>query len=145
MAGVTEVQPGSYTVMDAQYRQIGSSESNAEFATYLPAITLLTTVISANKQSHVTLDAGLEALYYDATPPIVISHPGLAYEWGGFGDEHGKLVKTVEACNLPAYLDLVELIVPHCDPSINLFDRFYIVENDKVIDVWEIDMRGKSQ
>lgn len=144
-ASVTEIQPGSYTVMDVEYSAIGSKENNHCFHTFKPAMTLLTTVISSNRSEHVTVDAGTKSIYVDKRhQPIIISHEGLEYNWGGFGDEHGKITALNNA-RLPTNGDVIELIVPHCDPTINLFDKFYIVENDTVIDIWGIDLRGKSQ
>ena len=132
---VTEIQPGSYTVMDKEYFDIEAMDS------FLPAMTLLTTVISANHDTHVTVDAGLKALYKDPTTPQIISHEHLTYDWDYFGDEHGKITGK----HLPKLGEIIEMIVPHCDPTINLFDCFYVTENDVVTDIWAIDLRGKSQ
>jgi len=41
--------------------------------------------------------------------------------------------------------EVVELIVSHCDPTVNLFDEFYVIRDGRVIDVWPIDLRGKCQ
>ena len=133
---VTEIQPGSYTVMDQEYFDIDYQGQH-----FLPAMTLLTSVISANHSMHVTVDAGLKALYKDPTPPKIIQPSGLHYDWDLFGDEHGK----VTGAPLPKIGDVLEMIVPHCDPTINLFDRFYIIEDNEVADIWPIDLRGKSQ
>ena len=142
---VTEVQPGSYTVMDREYQLIGSEQDPQHFQRFKAAMTMLLTVISANHPTHVTVDGGTKSLYVDAhTKPKIISHPGLHYDWGGFGDEQGKITAD-PGIALPKVGDLLELIVPHCDPTINLFDVFYITERDRVVDQWTIDMRGKSQ
>ncbi|CAM2741749.1 alanine racemase [Legionella steigerwaltii] len=141
---VTEIQPGSYTVMDVQYATIGSRNNERQFNAFKPAMTLLTTVISNNRTEHVTVDAGTKAIYVDQHKPKIISHQGLEYDWGGFGDEHGK-VTAVNGAQLPEYGEVLELIVPHCDPTINLFDQFFITENDRVVDIWDIDLRGKCQ
>ncbi|WP_454782861.1 DSD1 family PLP-dependent enzyme [Legionella sp. WA2022007384] len=141
---VTEVQPGSYTVMDVQYTSIGSQSNPEQFNTFKPALTLLTTVISNNRTEHVTVDAGTKSIYVDQYKPKIISHQGLEYDWGGFGDEHGKIT-AVNGTQLPPYGDVLELVVPHCDPTINLFDQFFITEHDIVVDIWNIDLRGKCQ
>jgi len=141
---VTEIQPGSYSVMDAEYSNIGSAEQGDRFTTFKPTMTLLTTVISTNHKTHVTADAGLKAIYSDPTQPRVLNRDGLQYDWGDFGDEHGKLYAS-DPEKLPALSEVIELIVAHCDPTINLFDIFYVTQNDRVVDVWPIDMRGKSQ
>ena len=80
-------------------------------------------------------------LFRILSSPKIISHDGLIYDWDLFGDEHVK----VTGSSLPVVGDLIEMIVPHCDPTINLFDKFYIVENDVLVDIWDIDLRGKSQ
>ncbi|CAM2821845.1 DSD1 family PLP-dependent enzyme [Legionella worsleiensis] len=140
---VTEIQPGSYTVMDVQYESIGSRENPRQFNRFKNALTLLTTVISANRKEHVTVDAGTKAIYFDPNyQPRIISHPHLFYDWGGFGDEHGKIMGNAP---LPGCAELIEMIVPHCDPTINLYDQYVIVQNNEVIDLWDIDLRGKSQ
>lgn len=33
----------------------------------------------------------------------------------------------------------------HCDPTINLFDKYYLVRGDIVEGAWDIDLRGCSQ
>lgn len=142
---VSEIQPGSYIVMDVEYGEIGSKENINGFTMFENAMTLLTSVISTNDTRHVTVDAGWKALYINDLKPNVISHPWLSYDWGGFGDEHGKITCNQKDKKLPKLGELLELIVPHCDPTINLFDKFYITENNIIIDEWPIDMRGKSQ
>lgn len=140
---VTEVQPGSYTVMDMEYQLIGSRENDQALERFQPAMTILVTVISANQATHVTVDAGTKALYFDAgTKPKIISHPGLHYDWSLFGDEHGRITAD-EGVTLPKVGEVLEIIVPHCDPTINLFEVFYLSEGDEVIDEWKIAMRGK--
>ncbi|MDR3443377.1 MAG: alanine racemase [Legionella sp.] len=62
---VTEIQPGSYSVMDVQYEQIGSKEDPQHFNQFQNAMTLLCTVISSNRTEHVTVDAGTKAIYFD--------------------------------------------------------------------------------
>jgi D-serine deaminase-like pyridoxal phosphate-dependent protein len=66
----------------------------------------------------------------------------MVYDW--FGDEYGK-ISFAQEVDVSPLGSVLELIVSHCDPTINLFDRFYVTQNGKVIDVWEIDLRGRSQ
>ncbi len=40
---------------------------------------------------------------------------------------------------------VLELVVSHCDPTVNLFDFFYVIRDGIVRDIWPIDMRGKGQ
>ncbi|MBY0379422.1 MAG: DSD1 family PLP-dependent enzyme [Burkholderiales bacterium] len=137
LACVTEIQPGSYCVMDQEYNNIEYKEIQ-----FLSAMTMLSTVISVNHKSHVTVDAGTKVLYKVDTKPQIISHNSLCYDWDGFGDEQGKVYYRDNTGVLPILGEQIELIVAHCDPTINLFDEFYITENDIVIDKWDIDTRG---
>jgi D-serine deaminase-like pyridoxal phosphate-dependent protein len=144
VAELTDLQAGSYTLMDAEYLNIGSSQNPLKFEKFPPALTLLTTVISSNHPGFFTVDAGLKALYHHGGTPSVL-HPdglGLTYEWRG--DEHGRI-------NVPGAIrkfeigEVLELVVSHCDPTVNLFDAFFVTRKSVVVDVWPIDMRGKCQ
>jgi len=141
---LTELQVGSYTVMDAEYLNIGSKDDPGRFSAFRPALTLFTTVVSVNRQEFVTVDAGLKSIYRHGGDPFVITREftSLKYDW--FGDEYGKLIGQDHA-KLPELGTVLELVTSHCDPTINQFDYFYIAKGDKVIDKWPIDLRGKSQ
>ena len=141
---VTELQVGSYAIMDAEYLAVGSAEDPTRFAPFGPALRLLTTVVSRNQPGFVTVDAGLKTLYKDGGIPQVIgpAHSGLVYDW--FGDEYGK-VSRPGSVDLPAIGTVLELVVSHCDPTVNLFDRFYLTKGTEVVGVWPIDLRGCSQ
>lgn len=138
---LTEIQPGSYAVMDAEYFSINLKDNSHK---YQSALTLLTTVISTNQKTHVTCDAGWKALYEVPTKPIILKPSCYQYDWGGFGDEHGKIT-AINNTKLPKLGDRLELMVAHCDPTINMYNYFYVIENEIVIDIWPIDMRGSSQ
>ena len=141
---VTELQAGSYVCMDTEYLDIGSADDDTRFVSFDPALRLLTTVVSANHDGFVTVDAGLKALYKDGGKPRIVT-PGyvdLAYDW--FGDEYGRITGTDDS-KLPTLGTVLELVTSHCDPTINLFDRYYLTRGEKVTGVWPIDLRGCSQ
>ena len=141
---LTELQVGSYAVMDAEYLAVGSAQDPERFVSFAPALRLLTTVVSANQDGFVTVDAGLKSLYRDGAVPQIISpeNSHLVYNW--FGDEYGK-VSCSGDFDLPALGTVLELVTSHCDPTINLFDRFYLTSGSEVVDIWPIDLRGCSQ
>jgi D-serine deaminase-like pyridoxal phosphate-dependent protein len=141
---VTELQVGSYACMDAEYLGIGSAEDAARFAAFAPALRLLTTVVSANQKGFVTVDAGLKSLYRHGGIPQVLGaeYAGITYDW--FGDEYGKISCPANG-KLPALGEVLELVTSHCDPTVNLFDRFYLTRGAEVVEVWPIDLRGCSQ
>ena len=94
------------------------------------------TVVSATQPDRVSVDAGTKAL--DTTvphKPEATSRPGLTYNRGG--DEFGIL--TLEpGGTLPSIGDRLEFIVPHCDPTTNLYDRIYAVRGERVEAIWPI-------
>ncbi len=141
---VSELQVGSYVMMDAEYLAVGSAADPARFAGFPPALTILTTVISVNRPDFVTVDAGLKTLYHHGGAPTVVRPEGLAlrYEW--FGDEQGMLLYQGETRSLRLG-QVVELVVSHCDPTVNLFDVLHVTSGDAVVDLWPIDMRGCSR
>ncbi len=141
---LTDMQVGSYTVMDAEYMNIGSSQDPSRFDKFSPALTLLTTVISVNRPNFVTVDAGLKALYHHGGTPAVLKAPGPGFQYDWFGDEQGKIIIPATSVK-PSLGDILELVVSHCDPTINLFDAFYVTRKGMVADIWPIDLRGKSQ
>jgi D-serine deaminase-like pyridoxal phosphate-dependent protein len=141
---LTDLQVGSYTLMDTEYLGIGSAEDPQRFKKFPPALTLLSTVISANHPGFVTIDAGLKSIYHHGGIPQVVfpANEGWRYEWRG--DEHG-MIHFAGADQKLKLGEVVELIVSHCDPTVNLFDEFYVIRDGRVIDLWPIDLRGKCQ
>jgi len=125
---LTELQAGSYVMMDLAYRRLG-----VEFAN---AMTVLTTVVSANHDAFVTVDGGFKAFSTDRSyGPEALDFPGSVYRWGG--DEFGYV--DVDECERkPRLGDRIEFLPPHCDPTANLYDRIYACRGDEVEDVWPV-------
>jgi len=144
IAEVSELQVGSYVLMDTEYLDIGSALHSSHFLAFEPALRMLTTVISANHENHVTVDAGLKSIYRDGGMPRVAG-PALSpleYDW--FGDEYG-MISAKDGSPLPAPGAVLELLVSHCDPTVNLFDAYHLTRGDAVVGSWPIDLRGCSQ
>jgi D-serine deaminase-like pyridoxal phosphate-dependent protein len=66
--------------------------------------------------------------------------PDLKYNWRG--DEHGEISFPTGSARFKLG-DVLELVVSHCDPTVNLFDVLFMTSNDIVTDIWPVDMRGK--
>jgi D-serine deaminase-like pyridoxal phosphate-dependent protein len=125
---VTEIQAGSYALMDMAYGKLGLQFRNA--------MTIITTVVSANHADFVTVDGGLKAFSTDRGYGPEAAHlPGSAYRWGG--DEFGYL--DLAGCQpKPRLGDRVEFIPPHCDPTVNLYNQIYACRGDNVESVWQV-------
>ena len=124
----TELQAGSYVLMDLDYRRVG--------ADFPHALTVLATVVSTNHDAFVTLDAGLKAFSTDrAFGPEARDLPGSSYRWGG--DEFGFLAVDA-AARKPRLGEKLEFLPPHCDPTMNLYDRIHVCRGDQVEAVWPL-------
>ena len=44
--------------------------------------------------------------------------------------------------NQPMIGAKVELVTPHCDPTINLHDFIHCVRGQTLVDIWPVDARG---
>ena len=40
--------------------------------------------------------------------------------------------------------DQFACVVPHCDPTVNLYDRYHVVRGDTLEAIWPVDARGRS-
>ena len=111
-------------------------------AGFAQSLTIATTVVSANQPGFVTVDAGLKAMATDAGPAGIAGGPdGMTYHF--FGDEHG-LVTDGSGPRLRRG-DRVELVPPHCDPTVDRYDVLWLVRGDTVVGAAAVDARGCSQ
>jgi D-serine deaminase-like pyridoxal phosphate-dependent protein len=130
----TEVQPGSYVLMDNDYPKNTPAEDVPELKNTLYA---LCTVISVNAK-HAVLDGGLKSFAVDSGLPRIIV-PGWTVK--SLSDEHTTIVSEPGAAPLKVG-DKVRLIPGHCDPTVNLHDWLIAVRNGKVEELWPISARG---
>jgi 3-hydroxy-D-aspartate aldolase len=140
--GMTDLQVGSYLFMDVQYRMIGDADGEV-FDAFEPSLTVLSTAISQPVPQLITIDAGFKAFAHEPeAKPQFKDRAGLTYFYGG--DEHGICAFTGEARAL-ALGEKAELLVSHCDPTVNLYDAYHVVREGMVRELWPIVARGKSQ
>ena len=129
---LTELQVGSYIFLDREYRDCELAGPGFEQALWVDA-----SAISVNAPGMVTIDAGLKAFATDAGAPVVASGSA-RYDF--MGDEHGALIGEV----LPGLGERVTLVPPHCDPTVNLYDAYWLVEGETVTGSWPVTARGRS-
>lgn len=139
MRTLNELQVGSYAFMDVQYNAVEIlPDAPLPFET---ALTVRCSVVSNNGEGYVTIDGGLKCFATDGPAPAVASGapPGAVYQF--MGDEHGRITfaKAGEHLEIGAAL---ELITPHCDPTVNLHDVIHCVRGDTLADIWPVDARG---
>ncbi|MHB8375585.1 MAG: alanine racemase [Dehalococcoidia bacterium] len=130
MAGVTEIQAGSYVLMDTAYAKLGIP--------FEQAFSVLGTVLSRPRPEQCASDNGHKACSMDHGNPAVKGIDGARVLF--LSDEHATIALPPE-CTLEVG-DRIELWPSHIDPTINLHDVLYAVEGDEVVGVWPIAARG---
>ncbi|MDQ2648118.1 MAG: alanine racemase [Actinomycetota bacterium] len=125
---VTELQAGSYCLMDTEYRPHATEFENALFVN--------TTVISVSPKGWGVLDAGLKAFGMDHGDPKVLDVGDCWFvsdEHITFGIAEGAKVQVG---------DRVRVVPAHVDPTVSQHERMHVIDGDEVLDVWDVDLRG---
>jgi D-threonine aldolase len=132
----TELQPGSYVFMDADYQRNALAPDQHPFE---QSLFVVATVMSTPVRERAVVDAGLKAFAFDSGPPVVYGARGLTYTRGS--DEHGVITVGAEA-RPPLIGDRLWLVPGHCDPTVNLYDWIVGVRGTRVECVWPVSARG---
>ena len=122
---VTELQAGSYCLLDTDYTRLDSP--------FEVAVTVLATVVSVSPRGWAVADAGLKAFGMDHGPP---AWPGGKVAF--VSDEHTTLRDPEGTL---AAGDRVRLLPGHLDPTVARHQRFWVVDGDDVVDCWPVDLR----
>jgi len=138
---LTELQVGSYVFMDRQYNDVWRKPgARPPFET---SLFVQTSVISTNRTGLVTTDAGLKAFATDDGVPVIAHGAPSGAQYFFFGDEQGGVIYSEETGKL-RHGDAIGCVVPHCDPTVNLYDRYHAVRKDTLEALWPVDARGRS-
>ena len=122
--GVTEIQAGSYVLMDSHYGTLGLP--------FEQALHVVGTVISVG-DGFAVADVGLKALGMDHGNPSIAG----GKVWF-CSDEHVTFTPDEPL----AVGDRVRVIPAHVDPTMAMHPALWLVRGDEVIDRWPIDLRG---
>ncbi|MGE5619144.1 MAG: DSD1 family PLP-dependent enzyme [Sphingomonadaceae bacterium] len=132
VSGMTEIQVGSYVLMDVDYRDLG-----IDFGC---ALTLLATIISRPAPDRAIADAGLKAMTNDHGMPELIGVPG--GRLARLSEEHARIDLTDPSVRL-APGDRVEFIPSHVCTTVNLHDTLYGIRGGRLEVAMPIAGRGK--
>jgi len=127
---VTEIQAGSYVLMDTDYAGVA--------VPFEAAFRVLGTVVSRPERDRCVADCGHKAASKDHGYPSVLGLEGATVT--ALNDEHATI--AIPPGSTVAVGDRVALLPSHTDPTVNLHDVFFVVQGDTVIDVWPIVSRG---
>lgn len=123
----TEIQAGSYVLMDTQYATLE--------VPFRIALGVVATVISVSAKGWFVVDAGLKAFGMD--------HGNPAYPEGELlfcSDEHSTL-RPREGEAAPRVGDRVRLVPAHVDPTVAKHEQFWVLDGPTVVDRWPVDLR----
>ncbi len=137
---VTDLQVGSYVLMDQQYRAIGS-RSGPVLDDFEVSLTVATTTISQPGAGAITVDCGFKGFASESIAPVCPDLVGATYRFAG--DEHGVLILG-KGAQSPGLGERVRFVTPHCDPTVNLYDHYFVHRNGLVHALWPIAARGCS-
>jgi D-serine deaminase-like pyridoxal phosphate-dependent protein len=131
MDGITEIQAGSYVLMDDAYAKLELGFERGLF--------LLCSVISKSSPVLAVADGGLKALSTDHGMPSVVEAPDAKVLF--LSDEHA----TIQTGGGSAALEegsKIHLSVTHIDPTINMHDEIWVLRDGEVVDIWPVSARG---
>jgi len=135
----TEIQPGTYALLDARYEDRLATESPTADR-FVRALTIASTITSVTGSGRALADAGSKAVETGTAGfPRVVSHAGVSF-WRA-DDEHGRL-QWAEGTRGPRLGELVRLLPANVDPTVNLHDWLVGTRDGVVETVWPIDARG---
>jgi len=120
----TEIQAGTYALMDTTFTYPDLP--------FRPAMWVEATVLSVSRD-YAVADCGLKALAMDHGNPTVES----GTVWF-FSDEH--LTFAPEAALRVG--DRVRVWPTHVDPTVAKHEELLVVEGERVLERWEVDLRG---
>lgn len=128
--GITEIQAGSYVLMDTAYAKLDIP--------FELAFTVLGTVLSRPEPHVCVADNGHKACSVDHGNPAIKGIEGASVLF--LSDEHATIILPPEST--VAVGGHIELWPSHVDPTINLHDVMFAVDGDEVIAVWPVAARG---
>ena len=138
---ITDLQVGSYIFMDEEYRVLASAGDD-RFEDFALALTVACSTISQPQAKTITVDGGYKAFASDSVNPVCDELPGVEFRFAG--DEHGVLILD-EGQQEVRLGQVHRFAVPHCDPTVNLHDYYWVLEEDGLIhSCWPITGRGCS-
>jgi 3-hydroxy-D-aspartate aldolase len=138
---LTDLQVGSYIFQDVIYDGIEQTPEGAR--RFRPALFVLARVVSRRHQGFATIDAGSKSFSMDGPLPVLADGPTPGSTYGRFGDEFGRL--DLAGADRPVALgELTTWLVPHCDPTLNLFDHYHCVRGHDLVAIWPIEARGRA-
>ena len=131
---LTEIQPGSYCLMDSDYHGYENVRDHFQLA-----CTVLTTVID-QVDRRIVLDVGLKSIATDQGLPIARWREDITpFE---IHEEH-YCMEVESDGPVPRLGDRLELLPSHICATANLYDQFHVFSGREFVERWPITGRGR--
>jgi 3-hydroxy-D-aspartate aldolase len=138
---LTDVQVGTYVVMDVYYRDtVLRREEPRPFA---HALTVRGTVISNAQSGFVITDVGakeVDGIHQNGFPVIATGAP-VGARYSLVGDDLGR-IDFADSKDRLEVGDTVAVIPPHCYQTVVMYPCYHCVRGDTLVDIWHVDARG---
>ena len=129
MAGVDELQAGTYVTMDCGYKPRAPM--------FDIALTVLSTILHAEPDRFV-LDVGVKGVGHEYGVPQIQGHANC--EVLKFGaEEHTRVTAPGNTLAVGAR---VHVIPSHACSTCNLYEQIVVHDGDAILDVWQVSARG---
>ncbi|SUP39484.1 alanine racemase [Veillonella criceti] len=142
--GITEFRLGTYIFFD-----LGQALAINDFSKCSASV--LASVISKPTDSRVVIDAGAKALVSQNRTEGICATNGFGYvkdsnnvRLKGLFDEHG-IIENKKFSQEISIGDKIEVIPSHICPTVNLYDKVYLINDGYIVKEIPVDCRGKSQ
>jgi D-serine deaminase-like pyridoxal phosphate-dependent protein len=138
--GLTEVRPGTSIFNDRTTSEIGAFDWKEN------AYSVLATVVSLAVPGQAVVDAGSKALAKEEIRAdsvgygALLDRPEVVVK--SVSEEHG-LLDLSRTDWRPRIGERVRIVPNHVCVSVNLHERLYGVRGDEIVEVWEVEARGR--
>ncbi|MFX0078377.1 MAG: alanine racemase [Candidatus Hermodarchaeota archaeon] len=143
--GITEIRPGNYVFFDNTQVMLGVCELSD------CALSVLASVVSV-QSDYVIIDAGASTLSRDLGASHIDPNQGYGVVLTSIHDEVTAQAKIVSLSHVHGKIqfanrsshssftpgDLIRIIPNHSCLTTNLFDHYYITDDTRVTDIWQI-------
>lgn len=136
--GMNEIRPGTYIFNDRNTILSGACTA-ADCAA-----TIIATVVSTSVPGQFVIDGGSKTFSSDRAAAdgfgVILDAPDALFE--KMNEEHGYVKDAGHSRKVG---DRVRVLPNHVCVAVNLHERIYGVQGDRVVETWTVDARGKLQ
>ena len=88
-------------------------------------------------------EAQIKAFATEAGLPVFVEGAAAGGTYRFMGDEQGAIMLPDDAV-APLLGARLSAMTPHCDPTVNLYDAYHVVDGGTLVAIWPVTARGRS-